>query len=140
MIYKSETIKHPGMIGGFKLFLNNSNYSLKDIFHTFYSSYKLTYTQELIEDFAKINLDSIKSLDIPVFFLHGKRDVHVDGKPVKKFFEQLDAPFGKEMVWYENSSHMFHPKEAKEIEKFIIEAVKIKNASISELSPEFRTL
>lgn len=120
MIYESETIKHPGMIGAFKLFLNSREYSLIDIFNAFYSAYKITYTQELIEDFAKINLETIKRIDIPVFFLHGKQDFHVYGKSVETFFEELDAPLGKEMIWYENSSHMFHPHDSKEIERFII--------------------
>jgi len=126
MIYENESIKHPGVISAFKLFLSSSDYSLKNIFHTFYSAYKLTYTQALITDFAEINLDSIKRLDIPVFFLHGKKDMHVNGKPVEKFVENLDAPFGKEMVWYDNSSHMFHPEDAREIERFMIStALKI---------------
>lgn len=125
MIYKSNTVKHQGMISGLKLFLNSKEYSLKDIFHTFYSSYKMTYTQEIIEDFAKIKLESITRIDVPIFFLHGKRDVHVNGEPVNKFFDDLKAQFGKTLVWYDNSSHMFHPEDAKEIEKFIIEIVKI---------------
>lgn len=124
MVYESDTIKHPGMIGGLKLFLNSREYSFIDIFHSFYSSYKMTYTEELIREFAKINLNSINRIDVPIFLLHGKRDVHVDGKPVEKFFNNLDAPLGKKMIWYENSSHMFHPGDAKEIEKFIIESVK----------------
>jgi pimeloyl-ACP methyl ester carboxylesterase len=124
MVYESETIKHPGMVSGLKLFLNSREYSLKDIFHAFYSSYKMAYTKDLIEDFAKVKLDLIRRIDVPIFLLHGRRDVHVDGKPVQMFFECLDAPLGKKMVWYENSSHMFHPEDAKEIEKFIIESVK----------------
>lgn len=127
MIYTSQTIKHPGMMGVAKLFLNSKEYSLKDIFHTFLSSYKLTYTQEIIEDFAKIDLDSIKKINVPVFFLHGRRDVHVDSKPVEEFFKDLNAPHGKQMVLYENSSHIFHPEDAREIEKYIIESVKIKD-------------
>jgi pimeloyl-ACP methyl ester carboxylesterase len=126
MIYQSDTVKHPGMIGGLKLFVNSSQYSLKDIFNNFYHAYQLTYTQSLIEDFAKIELNFLKKLDLPVFFLHGKQDVHVDGKPVEKFVEQLDAPFGKQMVWYQNSGHMFHPEDAKQIEQYIIETVKAK--------------
>jgi pimeloyl-ACP methyl ester carboxylesterase len=124
MVYESETIKHPGLLGGFKLFLESPEYSLKDIFHTFYSSFNLTYTQELIEDFAEIKLDTIKRINVPVSFMHGRKDFHVNGQPVEKFLNELDAPFGKEMVWYENSSHMFHPEEAKEIEKYIIELSK----------------
>jgi esterase/lipase len=45
----------------------------------------------------------------------------VDGRPVEKFYQELEAPFGKELVWYEKSSHMFHPEDAKEIEHYLIE-------------------
>lgn len=124
MIYETDEIKHPGMVGGLKLFLRSSDYTFKDIFDTFYSAYKLTYTKELVEDFAKIDLDKLDSLDVPVYFLHGKQDFHVSGEPVETFFKQLNAPAGKEMVWYENSSHMFHPEDAKKIEGFIINSVK----------------
>lgn len=39
--------------------------------------------------------------------------------PVEKFYQTLEAPFGKEMVWYENRHTMFHPDDAKAIEKFL---------------------
>jgi pimeloyl-ACP methyl ester carboxylesterase len=126
MIYTSDTVKHPGMLGAFKIFLNSEEYSLKDIFHSFYSSYNLTYTQDLIEDFAKINLDALRRIDIPVAFLHGAHDFHVDGRPVESFYQKLEAPQGKEMVWYEKSSHMFHPEDARGIEKFLIQFAKTK--------------
>lgn len=60
MIYENDTVKHPGMFGGLKIFLRAPDYSLKDIFHTFHSSYGLTYTQALIEDFAEINFHPIQ--------------------------------------------------------------------------------
>jgi pimeloyl-ACP methyl ester carboxylesterase len=68
MIYNSDSVKHPGMLAAFMIFLNSSEYSLKDIFHSFYSSYNLTYTQDLIEDFSKINLDTLKRIEIPIAF------------------------------------------------------------------------
>lgn len=121
MVYQSETVKHPGMVGGFKQFLTSSEYSLLDIFHSFYSAYNLTYTQCLIEDFANIKLDQLKRIDTRISFLHGAKDVHVDGRPVEAFYKNLEAPLGKDMVWYENSSHMFHPGDARMIEKYIID-------------------
>ena len=124
MVYESETVKNPGMLGALKLFLNSREYSMKDILHTLYSSYKLTYTQELIEDFAEINFKTVKRIETPLAFLHGTKDVHVDGRPVQQYFKELDAPFGKEIVWYEKSSHMFHPDDTKMIEKFIINYAK----------------
>lgn len=126
MIYNSDSVKHPGMLGAFMIFLNSSEYTLKDIFHSFYSSYNLTYTQDLIEDFSKIKLDTYKKIEIPVAFLHGVHDFHVDGRPVEKFYQQLEAPLGKKMVWYQKSSHMFHPEDARTIEQFLIQFSKTK--------------
>lgn len=120
MIYESETVKHPGMLGGLRLFLHSPDYSLKDMFNTFYSAYHLTYTLALIEDLAEVNLHAIKRIDVPVYFLHGKHDFHVDGRTVAGFFEKVEAPRGKEMIWYENSSHMLHPEDAKKVEEFMI--------------------
>lgn len=123
MIYEDDTIKHPGMIGGFKIFLRSSDYSLLDIYHTFKSSYSLTYTQTLIEDFATIDFQAVRELKIPAYFLHGRQDMHLDGSPVEQFVSALNAP-KKAMVWYENSSHMLHPDDAKQIEQYLIKVVK----------------
>ncbi|MCM3115605.1 alpha/beta hydrolase [Neobacillus sp. MER 74] len=120
MVYESKTVKHPGILGSLKLFLNSSEYSMKDIFHTLYSSYKLTYTQALVEDFAHVDFKRTKRIEVPLAFLHGAKDIHVYGRPVEQFFQELDAPLGKELVWYENSGHMFHPDDTKKIEKFVI--------------------
>jgi hypothetical protein len=100
MIYNSDSVKHPGMLGAFMIFLNSSEYSLKDIFHSFYCSYNLTYTQDLIEDFSKINLDTLKRIDIPVAFLHGVHDFHVDGRPFENFFNKwMHRRKGNGVVW-----------------------------------------
>jgi pimeloyl-ACP methyl ester carboxylesterase len=125
MVYSNDTVKM-SMMTGIKLFLTSTEYTLKDVFHCFVSSYKLTYTQDLVEDFAKINLDAITRLEIPVYFLHGRHDFHVSGGPVQKFIEELEAPLGKQLIWYENSSHMFNVDDARAIEKFVIETVKLR--------------
>lgn len=124
MIYKSKTVKHPGMWGGVKMFLRSPDYSWKDMFHTFKSAYNLTYTKEIIADFAEINLNKIEKVEIPVFFFHGVRDIHLDWKPVELFVEKLEAVQGKEFILYPNSSHMFHPEEAKQIESYVINVKK----------------
>ncbi|WP_064093335.1 alpha/beta hydrolase [Rossellomorea aquimaris] len=131
MIYENETVKHPGMLGGLKLFLNSSDYTLKDIFNTFYRAYQLTYTQTLINDFANVNLNLIKKIEVPLYFLHGTHDFHVDGKPVKRFLEEVETTLDKEMYWFENSSHMFHPVDTQEIEDFLIKLGSSNNDSKS---------
>lgn len=124
MIYTDKDVKHPGMIGGVGILFKSPDYSLKDIFHTFYSGFMLSYTQQMIEDFARIDfVKSAPRLDIPVYFIHGKKDVHVFGEPVRHYVEQLDASRGKRMIWVDKSSHMFHPDDAREIEKIMIEEI-----------------
>lgn len=125
MIYKDEKVKHPGMMAGFKTFLNSPEYSLKDIYHTFRSSYDLTYTQALIEDLAKIDFHQVNRLEVPVVFFHGDKDFHVDGGPVQQFVDRLEGPCKKEMIWLGKSAHMLHPDDARCIEEYFIKEFAI---------------
>lgn len=119
LLTKYQSISRADIINVFKLFLRSGEYTLRDIFHAFYSSFKLTYTQGLVEDFAKIDLESIAKVEVPVFFLHGKQDFHLDGRPVERFAARLRAP-RKELRWFEKSSHAFCLEDARQIEGFII--------------------
>ncbi len=68
----------------------------------------------------------ITKLEIPIYFIHGRNDVHVFGEPVAQYYNSLIAPAGKKLVWMEKSSHMFHPDDAREIENILIHILNLK--------------
>ncbi|MEC0094354.1 alpha/beta fold hydrolase [Paenibacillus macquariensis] len=118
--YSDDNVKHPGMRLALDLMLRSPDYSIKDIFNTI-RGFQRSYTQRIIEDFAEIDFSkTIERIDIPVVFIHGRKDVHVYGELTDKYYNSLVAPAGKELLWMEKSSHMFHPDDAKEIENILI--------------------
>jgi pimeloyl-ACP methyl ester carboxylesterase len=53
-------------------------------------------------------------LDVPVFFLSGRFDYKTPGELVEEYMNLLEAPAGKQMIWFENSAHalFFEEREA----------------------------
>ena len=120
MVYSDHNVKHPGMKLAIDLMLRSPDYSIKDIVNTI-RGFQRSYTQRIIEDFAEIDFNkTIDKIDIPIVFIHGRKDVHVYGELTDKYYNMLVAPAGKQLFWMEKSSHMFHPDDAKEIENILI--------------------
>lgn len=127
MVYSDHEVKHPGMRLGISIILSSPDYSIKDIMNTA-RGFQRCYTQRMIEDIAKLHFKkTIDKIEIPVIFIHGKKDVHLFGELVDQYYTALDAPAGKQLFWMEKSSHMFHPDDAREIEKILIQIVAENN-------------
>lgn len=78
----------------------------------------------LWDDMMEINLfEQVKTVDCPVYFFEGKYDVIVSSRLAKKYFKYLDAPQGKNIVWFNKSAHRPHIEEP---EKFMSEMLKVK--------------
>lgn len=63
-------------------------------------------TKHLWESILEINfLEQAPSLEVPVYFLEGRHDYNTPWELVQEYHDALDAPQGKEIVWFENSAH-----------------------------------
>ncbi|UCD23743.1 MAG: alpha/beta hydrolase [Gemmatimonadota bacterium] len=53
-------------------------------------------------------------LDVPILFLAGRFDYKTPGELVEEYLNVLEAPAGKQMMWFENSAHalFFEEREA----------------------------
>ena len=76
-------------------------------------------------DYYRIDLlKSIKRLDLPVFFLCGRQDDFTPAPLVEKFYQQLEDPQGKSLIWFEHSGHHLEYDEpvkfAEVLEKHIL--------------------
>ncbi|MFS0862897.1 alpha/beta fold hydrolase [Fredinandcohnia sp. 179-A 10B2 NHS] len=105
--------------------MKSREYSLKDMYHTFYKGFKLVYSRHFIEELATNNfMDSLKEISIPVTFIHGRHDFHVNGRLVETYYNKLKADKGKRLIWSEKSAHVFHPEDTKQIEQHLIEELQ----------------
>lgn len=49
--------------------------------------------------------ESVPEIHVPVYFFVGRYDQNCPPQVTVRYFEQLTAPAGKHMVWFENSAH-----------------------------------
>ncbi|MBW2366610.1 MAG: alpha/beta hydrolase [Deltaproteobacteria bacterium] len=90
----------------FKLGLKSPDYSLGD-WLKFYRG--IFFSQEHMYD--QINNDThffvqIPKIEIPVYFFLGRYDYVTPFEIAERYYQALDAPAGKQIVWFENSGHM----------------------------------
>jgi pimeloyl-ACP methyl ester carboxylesterase len=48
---------------------------------------------------------SIPAVEIPIYFFVGRFDHNDPADLTAQYFQHLDAPMGKQQVWFENSAH-----------------------------------
>jgi pimeloyl-ACP methyl ester carboxylesterase len=73
--------------------------------------------EELWEDLMETNLfEQAPEIEVPVFFLVGRHDIIVSHYLANKYFQELSAPQGKKLIWFEESAHR---PFSEEMEKFL---------------------
>ena len=45
-------------------------------------------------------------LDVPVFLLQGRHDYVAPSNIAEQYYQALQAPKGKQLIWFEESAHM----------------------------------
>ncbi|RDU35709.1 alpha/beta hydrolase [Neobacillus piezotolerans] len=139
LIYTDEEIKHPGLIRLTFSMFQSPDYTLKDIYNTFAKGFKLVYHQAFIEELATNNfMETVKEMPIPVTFIHGRKDFHVNGALVEQYAGMLKAEKGKRLIWAEKSAHAFHPDDTKIIERYLIDEKK--HAAKADTSERFYSI
>ncbi|WP_075980601.1 alpha/beta fold hydrolase [Bacillus massilinigeriensis] len=121
MFYDTGDRRSPTFASAAKIMLGSPDYSLMDVFHTFTSGYKLSYTDQMLQDINTFDyFTEIPELEVPVLFIHGEKEAHVWPELALRYYEQLDAPF-KKFFWSKKSSHAFHIDDAKENEQTLLD-------------------
>ena len=82
----------------------------------------LVFTDNMIHDISKIDFFKIDRIEIPVIFFHGKHDKVCNTDLMEQFFNQLNAPSGKRLVWLDYSAHFFYSEDAKKVEEIMCES------------------
>ena len=100
----------------------------------FYDDYKdynwfeaFMYTSSRFEEkHFYTDLSSIKSLEIPVYFIAGRHDWNLPGIVTEKYFNNLKAS-EKKFIWFEQSGHEPPEEEPEKFNEMIIKIVKEKS-------------
>ena len=88
---------------------------------------RFSFTRLWREAFYRINLfEQAPRLDVSVYFFEGRHDytVTVSAEMAEHYFRALDAPKGKELIWFEKSDHWPHLQEPEKYRAKLIEIMK----------------
>jgi pimeloyl-ACP methyl ester carboxylesterase len=64
----------------------------------------------------------VPRVDVPTYFFAGRYDYNTPSQLTERYFQQVNAPSGKQLVWFENSGHMIPYEEP---EKYCDELLKV---------------
>jgi pimeloyl-ACP methyl ester carboxylesterase len=81
------------------------DYTLSDIVGTMRG---IRFAQDqLLPDLAKLNLfQMLPRQDVPVFLLQGRHDYVAPASSLEQYYQALQAPKGKQLIWFDESAHM----------------------------------
>ena len=84
--------------------VRSPDYSLLDLIRFQLGSSRVRWA--MFREFKQVNLiKTAPRLEVPAYFLVGKYDYNTPVELVQEYFRILDAPSGKEIIWFENSAH-----------------------------------
>jgi pimeloyl-ACP methyl ester carboxylesterase len=68
----------------------------------------MRFTQDhLLPDLAHLDLFAmLPRLDVPVFLLQGRHDYVAPPRCAEQYYQRLDAPKGKQFIWFDESAHL----------------------------------
>lgn len=71
-------------------------------------------------------------IDVPVYFSLGRHDKVVTPDVAQRYFDVLDAPRGKQIVWFDDSGHWPHFEESEKYRATLIDQVLRENTMPQE--------
>ncbi len=67
-------------------------------------------------------LEQAPRLRVPVYFFEGRYDYNTPWELVREYYDQLDDPAGKQLIWFEHSAHS---PNLEEPDRFAAEMLKV---------------
>lgn len=86
---------------------------------------KFSFSQLWREVFYEVDLfTQVPRIEVPVFFFLGRHDhtATASAALAERYFAALDAPRGKQLIWFEDSGHWPHLEEPERFEQAVIKA------------------
>lgn len=68
-------------------------------------------------------LDTVPRIDVPVYFLHGRHDYNTPWELCQEYYNKLEAPEGKTLIWFEESAHSPNLEEPRKFERVLEDKV-----------------
>lgn len=72
-----------------------------------------------------VNLfEEAPKIEVPVYFFVGRYDYNTPFELAERYYERLEAPRGKQLIWFENSAHMIPFEEPEKYCDMLIKVLR----------------
>jgi pimeloyl-ACP methyl ester carboxylesterase len=79
----------------------------------------------LLPRIADLNLrQQLPQIDVPIFMLQGKRDQAAPPDLAATYAQELRAPHGKRLIWFDESAHMPHLEEPERFRQVLLDSTR----------------
>ena len=105
-------------------FLTSPEYSILEGYRIF-RNFGFSFTMDAIwEEYKNVNLtNEITSIKVPIYFFEGKYDMSTPRILVERYYDNLVAEKGKELIVFDHSGHLPMMEEKEKYEKSLIDVV-----------------
>jgi pimeloyl-ACP methyl ester carboxylesterase len=76
----------------------------------------------------KVNFfEAVPEVRCPVYFFVGRHDINSPWQLTETYYQAVNAPAGKQLVWFENSAHDLFFDEPRRLEQEVIRVLEIQH-------------
>ena len=87
--------------------------------------------KHLWQELQSVNLfRQAPTLKVPVYFLVGRHDYYAPSRIVQRYYQELSAPKGKTLIWFEHSAHVPPAEEPDKFYEILVNTVLKETSSL----------
>jgi pimeloyl-ACP methyl ester carboxylesterase len=108
------------------MMLKAPEYSLAEF--AFWPASSSNALKQMWPELMKINFfEQVPLVRCPIYFFIGKYDANSPWQLSEAYYQKLNAPAGKHLIWFENSAHDIFFDEPRELEQQMLKIVETQN-------------
>jgi proline iminopeptidase len=108
------------------------DYSLSDIVGTLRG---MRFVQDkILPDLAGLDLfQMLPRVDVPVFLLQGRHDYAAPAAIAEQYYRMLQAPKGKQLIWFDDAAHMPHHEEPDRFREILVNIKQLAEEDVRQV-------
>jgi len=108
------------------LLLKAHEYSLAEV--SLWPSHSSASLKQMWPEVMQVNIfKTVPAVDCPIYFFVGRFDYNAPGQLTEAYYQKLNAPAGKHLVWFEHSAHDIFYDEPQRLVQQVLAILEAQN-------------
>jgi pimeloyl-ACP methyl ester carboxylesterase len=108
------------------LLLEAHEYSLVEV--SLWPGHSRASLKQMWPEVMRVNFfETVTNVDCPIYFFVGRYDYNAPGQLTEAYYQKLEAPAGKKLVWFEHSAHDIFYDEPQRLVQEVLAVLEADN-------------